>query len=68
MLPDLFTRTVRSSCSECGWGRLDWLSGDEARAAGLPVDEAVEFVGPVVSAWRCPSCGECGFFGRTESA
>lgn len=67
MLPDLFTRAVRSKCSECGWGRLDWMSEDGARSEGLPVDEAVAFVGPVVSAWRCPSCGFYGFFGRTET-
>ena len=67
MLPDVFTWTVRSSCSACGWGRLDWLSVAEARLAGLPVDEAAKMLGPVESVWQCPSCYECGFFGPTES-
>jgi len=65
MRPNGFTRAVRSKCSECGWGRLEWLSVAEARSAGVPVDEAESFVGTVESVWRCPSCKEVGFFGPT---
>jgi hypothetical protein len=65
-LPDAFTRQVRSSCSACGaW--IEWLSVVEARTAGLPVDEAMTHLGVIESVWRCPLCGECGFFGPTES-
>jgi uncharacterized protein with PIN domain len=64
--PGGFVRTVRSSCSECGAGDLLWLSADEARVDGIPVDEAEMFLGSVESVWRCPSCGEVGFFGSTE--
>jgi hypothetical protein len=64
--PDAFTRMSRSSCSECGSAGIDWISLGEARAAGLPVDEALSVVGRIESVWRCPLCGGCGFFGPTE--
>jgi uncharacterized protein with PIN domain len=64
--PDALTRAFRSSCSQCGFALIEWLSLVEAREAGLPVDEAVTRLGKVESVWRCPSCGECGFFGPTE--
>lgn len=65
--PGGFVRTVRSSCSECGSGGLVWLSPEEARVDGMPVDEATEMLGSVESVWRCGSCGEIGFFGPTET-
>jgi hypothetical protein len=64
--PDALTRAFRSSCSQCGSGQLEWLLLDEARVAGVSVDEAVSMLGSVESVWRCRSCGECGFFGPTE--
>jgi len=66
MKPDLFTRSVRAHCSICGAGGLEWMTADEGRSAGLPVDEAMQFVGPIASVWRCSGCGECGFFGPQE--
>lgn len=48
---------------------MEWLSPVEARVGGMGqlLDEVEEVLGVVESVWRCPACGECGFFGPTES-
>jgi hypothetical protein len=66
MEPDLFTRSVRAHCSICGAGDLEWMTVDGARSVGLPVDEAMRFLGRVESVWRCSGCGEVGFFGPSQ--
>ena len=64
--PGRFVRSLRSSCGECGWAHLEWLSRSEAVCDGLDVAGAEVYVGRVESAWRCPACGDYGFFGPTE--
>jgi len=60
---DFLAKALRPRCSMCGAGGLEWLSPWEAERAGLPVAEAIEYLGRVQSVWRCLVCGEVGFFG-----
>lgn len=58
----------RSTCSECGSGRVQWAQlVDLLRLVDVDdrprVHELVGFVGPEADAWLCSECGGFGAFG-----
>jgi hypothetical protein len=58
-------RMFRSSCTECGSTKLEWMTPAEL-AERVPaestarVHEAVKVVGEAGEAWLCPHCGNFG--------